>query len=99
MPFYVTKASYDYLPPPHERAVGDSARVSGRDCGFSGVAWLLCLFEKDTVLGVNLVTEYGLKENDTDQERRLLNRGSKQEADDARNSALVETRSSPVTVC
>jgi hypothetical protein len=29
---------------------------------FSGVAWLLCFFVKDIVLRVDLVTEYGLKE-------------------------------------
>lgn len=32
---------------------------------FSGAAWLLSLFEKDIVLRVHLVTEYGLKENET----------------------------------
>lgn len=30
---------------------------------FSGIACLLCLLEKDVVLRVNLVTEYGLEEN------------------------------------
>ena len=31
---------------------------------FSGVAWLLSFLEKDILLRVNLVTEYGLRENE-----------------------------------
>ena len=47
---------------------------------FSGFAWLLCLFEKNIVLRVQLVTEYGLKENE--RSRMETTRGSKQEVDD-----------------
>ncbi len=46
---------------------------------FSGIAWLLCFLEKDIVLRVNLVTEYGLKEN---ERSRRITRESKQEADE-----------------
>ena len=40
-------------------------RVFAIGIAFSGAAFLLCLFEKDIPLRTELVTEYGLKENDT----------------------------------
>ena len=49
---------------------------------FSGAACLLCLFEKDFVLRVNLVTEYGLEENQ--RSRTKTTRESQQETNDAR---------------
>ncbi|RYP08468.1 hypothetical protein DL764_001894 [Monosporascus ibericus] len=40
-------------------------RVLYAGIAFTGLAWFLCLFEKDIPLRTVLVTEYGLKENQT----------------------------------
>jgi hypothetical protein len=49
------------------------------------------------VLCVDLVTEYGLEEEE--RSRMKTPRESKQEADDAKNSARTETESSHMTTC
>ena len=51
---------------------------------FSGAAWLLCFFEKDIVLRVNLVTEYGLKQKERSRTKTstIRERESEHRADD-----------------
>lgn len=52
--------------------------------GFSGFALLLCLFEKDTVLRADLVTDFGLKESG--KSRMEATRESNQDSNDARTT-------------